>query len=135
MTFPSALRRVLIAAVWLTAASSVTAHASSCPGATIVKSAGASFIGAAQQGSTAAFSSALARHTDIDSLAMFALGPYRKNLPAARHGEYVRNTQRSMSQFLAGHASHFEGADFKIESCTGDLVQTSLDEAKWSGVS
>jgi ABC-type transporter MlaC component len=98
-----------------------------CPGADTVKNAANSFIRAAESGSAPAFATALAKHTDVNSLALLALGKYRDRLPPARRDEYVANARRFMSEFLADHADHFHWAGLTIESCKGDLIQTSLD--------
>src|SRR5215471_18073444 len=80
------------------------AGAASCPAADTVKGAASAFLGAARNGSPGAFSAALSRYTNVDSLALFALGKYRSELPSNRRDEYVRNTQRYISRFLADHA-------------------------------
>jgi phospholipid transport system substrate-binding protein len=107
--------------------SAVPARAAECPAAGAVKSAAQSFIGAARSGSPAAFSAALARHADINALAMFALGKYRKDLPASRKAEYVKKAHAYMGRFLAKHAGRFDGSGFTIDSCKGNLVRTSLN--------
>lgn len=103
------------------------APAAECPAAGAVRSAAMSFIGAARRGLPAAFSAALSRHADMEALALFALGKYRKDLPAARRAEYVRNAQRYMGRFLAYYAGRFDGSGFTVESCKGNLVGTSLN--------
>ena len=101
--------------------------AASCPAAGVVNRAGLAFMDAARGGSAAAFSSALARHTDVRGAAIFALGQYRKDLPPARQGEYVRNAQSYMARFLLDNARPFRSSrDLIIESCKGNLVETSL---------
>jgi hypothetical protein len=109
------------------ACSSVGGEAASCPGADAVKKAASSFVRAAETGSPAAFASALARHTNTDQLALFALGKYRDRLPAARRDEYISNARRFMSQFLASNADRFRWSSLVVESCKGNLIQTSLD--------
>jgi ABC-type transporter MlaC component len=120
-------RRIAIAAtlatIVLTAAPA--AVAAECPAAGPVKAAAASFMSAARTKSPGAFSAALARHTDVTSLALFALGPYRKDLSAARRAQYVRSAQGYMGAFLASNASRFGSASLSIEDCKGNLVETS----------
>jgi ABC-type transporter MlaC component len=102
-------------------------HAASCAGADTVKGAANAFIAAARSGSTSGFASALARYTNVEALALFALGKYRGDLPADRRSEYVRNAQRYMAAFLADNAGRFSGAAaIAIESCNGNLIQTSV---------
>lgn len=105
-----------------------SAMAADCPAGRVVKSAGAAFMNAARRGSAPAFASALARYTDLRGTAFFALGQYRSKLPAARHGEYVRNTHFYMTRFLLRNARSFRSSrTLVIEVCTGNLVETSLD--------
>lgn len=120
---------IAAALAWLAAGALATpqALAADCPGAGVVRNAAADFIGAAQRGSAAAFSSALARNADVRGTALFALGQYRKNLPPARQREYVQRAQAYMAQFLRQHSGPFRSSrDLTIESCRGNLVETSL---------
>jgi ABC-type transporter MlaC component len=123
--------RVVLAAIacmatvmWL----SIAAEAASCPGAGTVKNAANSFTRAAQAGSASAFSAALTKHTDVEALALFALGRYRDRLPADRRREYASNARRYMSQFLANHADRFRWSGLTVQSCKDNLVQTALSE-------
>jgi phospholipid transport system substrate-binding protein len=99
--------------------------AADCPAAGPVKAAAASFMSAARAKSPGAFSAALSRHADVTSLALFALGPYRKDLPAARRAQYVRSAQGFMGAFLADNAKRFGSASLSIETCRGNLVETT----------
>jgi len=127
---PGKISRLLaaLASLAIAMAFAASAEAADCPGADTVKNAASAFLGAARNGSASAFSAALSRYTDADSLAIFALGKYRAQLPANRRDEYVRNTRRYMSQFLADHAGNFKGGSkVSVESCSGNLITTSLD--------
>jgi ABC-type transporter MlaC component len=126
----TAIRRTLAAITCFAAVIAFTlfSEAATCPGGKAVTKAASDFIGAARDGSASAFAVALTRHADVDAVALFALGKYRNELPAARHREYVRNAHRYMSRFLADHARRFRGgSELKIESCKGNLIETSLD--------
>jgi len=98
-----------------------------CPVAGIVNNAGAAFIIAAGSGSEGAFASALSRYADVNAIAISALGQYRKGLPAARRGEYLRNAKRYMARFLLDNSRSFRSSrDLRIEKCNGNVVETSL---------
>jgi phospholipid transport system substrate-binding protein len=117
-----------LAGLAIATATAASAQAASCLAASTVKSAASAFLSAARSGSPSAFSAALNRYTNVDSLAIFALGKYRADLPPARRDEYVRNTRYYMSQFLADHAGNFKGGtNIAVENCSGNLVTTSLD--------
>ena len=130
MSIIDSFRTVLttLACVAAVTCSSMTVEAASCPAADTVKNAAKSFVHAAQAGSASAFAAALTKHTDVDALALFALGRYRDRLPAARRQEYVSNARRYMSQFLADHADHFRWSGLVVQSCKDNLVQTALSE-------
>ena len=81
---------------------------------------------AANSGSANAFSSAASRFADLNAIAMFALGPYRKDLPRSRSGEYVALTRKFMGQFMAQYASKFSGNGIVITSCAGNIIGTKL---------
>lgn len=123
--------RILAAAVVLltvVGTSAPPSRAANCPVAGTVTSAAAAFSSAAQAGSAAAFSSALARYTDVRGAAFFALGQYRKDLPAARQGEFLRGTQAFMARFLLRYAGPFKSRrNLVIETCRGNVVETSLE--------
>jgi ABC-type transporter MlaC component len=102
--------------------------AASCPAAPTVMRAGSAFMAAAHSGTLASFSSALAQHTDVRGAALFALGQYRSELPPARQREYLTGAQSYIARFLMQHAGPFrESRNLVIESCRGNLVETSLD--------
>jgi phospholipid transport system substrate-binding protein len=83
-------------------------------------------MGAARVGNAGAFSSAAGRYADLHGLAIFALGPYRKNLPKNREAEYVALTKKFMGSFMAQYASKFSGTGITITKCTGNVVSTKL---------
>jgi phospholipid transport system substrate-binding protein len=98
-----------------------------CPVAGVVKNAGEAFIDAAARSNEAAFTSALSRYTDVNAVAFFALGQYRKSLPPARQSEYLKNARRYMARVLLDNSRSFRSSrDLTIEKCNGNLVETSL---------
>jgi phospholipid transport system substrate-binding protein len=116
----------------LAALMAAPAHAQSCPGQRIVQAAAASFNqAAASSGSPRAFAAVLDRHADVSRLAMFALGPYRRALPAARRSEYVQLTRAFIGRFLAENAYSFAGAQPTLIGCSSDqgfhLVDTRVN--------
>jgi ABC-type transporter MlaC component len=129
----SALRtfRIFAAALALLTVMGVSApqsQAANCPAAGAVMNAGSAFMDAAQSHSAGAFSSALARHTDVRGAALFALGQYRSDLPRARQREYVSGAQSFMARFLLEYSGPFRSSrDFVIDNCRGNLVETSFE--------
>ena len=97
----------------------------SCAGANLVQSAANSFAAASQTHSPAAFANAIARYSDTNSIALFALGPFRSRLPAARQEEYFAKVRAFMGRFFADHAGSFANASLQIESCDGHQIRSS----------
>lgn len=96
------------------------AQAQSCPGANTVRSAAVSLIEAAHSGSPQAFAAVVDRYANVSRLAMFALGPYRRAMPEALRGEYVRLTRQFIGNVLASRAGSFVGGEFRIVACGSD---------------
>jgi MlaC protein len=123
--------RILAAALAVFAVIGISmspAPAADCPAAGVVRNAGVAFMGAARQGSAAAFASALARHADVRAISISALGQYRNGLPPASQREYLKNSHSYMAQFLLDNARPFRSSrELTIETCNGNLVETSLD--------
>ncbi|MGH6855435.1 MAG: ABC transporter substrate-binding protein [Aestuariivirga sp.] len=96
-----------------------SATAGRCVAESFVKNAGAAIMRAARTGSAEAFSGAASRHADVNVIALFALGPYRRSLPKSREAEYVRLTRAFIGEFMARYAGRFNGTGIDIISCTG----------------
>ena len=100
--------------------------AAPCPAENLVQNAGAAFMGASRAGTSGAFIGAASRFADLRGLALFALGPYRKNLPKNREAEYVALARQFMGRFMAQYASRFSGNAITITSCGGNVIGTKL---------
>ncbi len=104
--------------------------AAPCAAEGFVQNAGAAFMGAARSGSAGAFTGAASRYADLHGIALFALGPYRKNLPRGREAEYVALTKKFMGEFMSQYASHFSGTGMIITKCSGNTVATKLSSGQ-----
>ncbi len=93
------------------------AQAATCPAENFIQRAGQAFMNAADSGSPQAFSSAAARFADLRSIALFALGPYRRDLDPSLETRYVARAKNFMGRFMADHASRFSGSGITITSC------------------
>jgi phospholipid transport system substrate-binding protein len=102
------------------------ASADTCAAEGYIQNAGAAFMSAARTGSPGAFTNAASRFADLHSIALFALGPYRKNLPRGREGEYVAQTKKFMGRFMAQYSNKFSGSGITITSCNGNMIGTRL---------
>lgn len=109
---------------------SAQAQAATCAAEGFVQNAGAAFMGAARSGSAGAFTGAASRYADLRGIALFALGPYRKDLPRGREAEYVALTKKFMGEFMAQYASRFRGSSMIITKCSGNTVATKLSSGQ-----
>ena len=111
----------LMLSVWVGVGGAPQSHA--CEGAQVADSAGAAFLGAAQQGSAPAFASALAAHADMDKITIFALGRYQNQLHPNRRAELTNLTSRYVSTTLADFAGKFRGTGIKAIECrSGEVI-------------
>jgi len=108
---------ILGAGALATLAPGIVSAAEQCDAGPFINTAARAFMRAANGGSPNAFSSAVARFSNIESLALNALGPYRSKLPRARQQEYVRRTKAYIGRLLADNASRFSGNGITVNSC------------------
>jgi ABC-type transporter MlaC component len=124
-----AMRNLCLCLFFLAAISTGSALAA-CSGEAVVKAAAASFTTARSIGTADAFADAVAKHTDITTLALSALGQYRKELKPDRQAEYIAKTKAYVGRFLLRYADRIAQANLVIDSCAGDLVKTSAGTSK-----
>jgi len=106
---------------------SAPARAASCPAADVALKAGEAFLEAAHTQRASDFAAALASYTDMDQIALFALGKYRSSLPAARKAEFVSLTSHYVANTLADFALKFRATAIKLIDCHGGQVATRLE--------
>lgn len=126
MTLSSSSRLAIATAIMGLVLSGEPADAAlqSCAGATLVQSAAKSFAAASQTHSPAAFAHAIASYSDTNAIALFALGPFRSELPPAHREEYFARARAFMGRFFADHAGSFANASLQIESCDGGQIRS-----------
>jgi phospholipid transport system substrate-binding protein len=114
--------------------SPASASAAKCEAAPFIESAGGAFTSAARQGSAGAFANAASRYTDLNGIAMFALGSYRGQLKKSQQGEYIALTRGFIGRFMAENASSLAGKDIIVKDCSGSkdsmVVNTQLSNGK-----
>src|SRR5919106_7073930 len=81
-----------------------------------VNQVGNSVIAAANSGSVQQFRSILRQNADISAIALFSLGQYRKNLPAAKRQEYYRLVEQSIANVFRTHANKLKGQSLSVQS-------------------
>ena len=105
-------------------ASPADATYATCPGANLVQSAAKSFADASRTHNPAVFANAISRYSDVNGLALFALGQYRGELPPNRKAEYVAKTRAYIGRFLAAHEGRFANSALQIQSCFGGQIRS-----------
>jgi len=124
MTLAPGLGAVFLASLLL---ATPPAGAATCPQMNVAIEAGNAFLAAARTEHPADFAAALAKYADMDRVALFALGKYRRALPDARRAEFVALSSRYVANTLAGFALKFRAMSIKPVECQDSLVITSLE--------
>jgi phospholipid transport system substrate-binding protein len=76
-------------------------------------------IAAANSGSVDRFRALLRQNADIAAIALFSLGPYRRNLPDSRRAEYYRLVERHISGVFAAHTGKLKGQRLTVSGSRG----------------
>lgn len=128
------MRWIAILTVSLLFLLSFNTAVNACEAQAFINNAGNAMMGAARVGSPKAFSGVASRYTDLNSIALFALGPNRAAMNKTQQAEYIVLTRGFIGRFMARHAGKFSGNGLKITGCVGsknDLtVNTQLSTGK-----
>lgn len=81
-------------------------------------------IAAARSGSASSFRNLVRRHSAISSVASFALGKYRRKLPASKRSEYNKLVTKFVTGMFIQNARSFAGQSYVINS---SVKRTSKD--------
>lgn len=73
------------------------------------------------------FIALLNRHANIPGVALFALGPYRNRLPAARRARYNRLVLDYVAGLFVSYVNEFSGTSFEIRSSFPSGQATIVD--------
>jgi len=103
------------------------ARAANCPAGDVAMKAGTAFLAAAHTQRASDFAAALASYTNMDQIALFALGKYRSSLPAAQKAEFVSLTSQYVANTLADFALKFRATGIKLIECRGNQAATRLE--------
>jgi phospholipid transport system substrate-binding protein len=108
-------RRLLLGMLGLAAAASMPLPGFAATAAEdYVSRIGNSVIAAANNGSVSQFRSVMRANADIASIAIFSLGPYRKNLGAGQRQEYFRLVEQYISSVFVAHSSKLKGQKLQV---------------------
>ena len=103
------------------------ASAAICVEAATAERAGSALIEAARSGSTEAFSTALGNHADMRSIAVFALGKYRKHVSDAELATFVSLTQTYVARTFNDYRLKFKAQRIDVSDCRGGVIHSKLE--------
>ena len=91
------------------------------PAEQYVTSVGSSVIRVANSGAGKAamrqrLSSLISQNANVRSVGLVALGPYRKDLPPGKAGEFVRLVSFYMAAFFVYYIDEFQGSSIEVNS-------------------
>ena len=105
-----------------------TVEAATCASGKVAERAGNALVKAARSRSPSAFAGALRKHADMRTIALFALGKYRKKLPKSSEGTYVKLTSTYVSKTLASFSKKFRANSVEVVRCKGKTVEAKLNQ-------
>ncbi|MDH3740941.1 MAG: ABC transporter substrate-binding protein [Hyphomicrobiales bacterium] len=105
-----------------------TVEAAPCAAGAVAERAGNALVKAAKSKSASAFASALRKHADMRTIALFALGKHRKKLPKSSEGTYVKLTSSYVSKTLASFSKKFRASSVEAVRCRGKTVESKLNQ-------
>lgn len=86
------------------------------PAESFVQTVGNSVLAAARNGSVENFRSVLRANADLDTIALFSLGSYRKNLDAGKKAEFVGLVEAYISRVFSENAARLAGESLEVSS-------------------
>jgi len=93
------------------------ARAGSCVQAGVVERVANDLEAAARSGSISAYTRVLQRHAGVTGLALFALGPYRRDIKGHLRSEYVRLATQYMGRVMADYGHQILNGKLVIKDC------------------
>ncbi|MGI9462760.1 MAG: ABC transporter substrate-binding protein [Aestuariivirgaceae bacterium] len=129
ITIPRRFLPLTAAVVMLAAAAPWSpADAAPCAAGALAEKAGTAFVSAAKSRSSSAFAGALRKHVDMRSVALFALGKYRKKLPKGNEREFVKLTSTYVARTLTDFSKKFRASSVEAVRCRGTTIESKLNQ-------
>ena len=114
--------RLLLASALTALTMILPSQALACEAEALVKGIATSFERAAKNQSPRAFAISAARYTNMRTLALFALGPYRAQLPQEDEARYVSLARSFLGRWMAENSTRISGSGLTIQTCSAQLV-------------
>jgi phospholipid transport system substrate-binding protein len=93
------------------------------PSVSYMNKVGSDLLNAHRRATTASFLRVVQRHSDVSSIADYALGDYGSKLPAAQKARYQRGVAVFMSRYLAAQSREYTIAKFEV-------LDAAVDDSK-----
>lgn len=126
-------RRALLGTILLGTLASAFPVAAATSAESFVSSVGNSVIEAARNGSAETFRGVLRASADVETIAIFSLGSYRKNLDSGRKAEYVELVETYISRVFSENAARLAGESLEVtgsqEAADSVIVKSQLKYA------
>lgn len=94
------------------------------PAAKYMQKAAQSLMAAQRRGTISAFASAIQRHADVPSIAMYSLGTYRSELRKSKRSAYYRGVRTFMARYFTDQSRKYRVVDAEIDP---DVRKTAKD--------
>ena len=107
-------RRALLGTILLGTLSFAVPTKAASAAESFVSSVGNSVIEAARNGSKETFRNVLRASADVETIAVFSLGSYRKNLDAGRKAEYVGLVETYIARVFSENAARLAGESLEV---------------------
>ncbi len=120
--------RTTLAATALTLAlvAGAPSIAEACGPKGFVKNVSAKMLSAAKSGSTGSFRSLINSYADVGAIGTFALGRYRKQLPAGDRAAYQKGMANFMAKTMAQYSKKFRAIGVEVGRCSSTKVTSKL---------
>ncbi len=100
--------------------------AEACGPKGFIKTVGTKMLSAAKSGSTGSFRSLINSYADVGAIGNFALGKYRKLVPAGDQAAYRKSMANFMAKTMAQYSKKFRAIGVQVGRCSSSKVTSKL---------
>jgi phospholipid transport system substrate-binding protein len=123
-------RRTFMALLGTAATAGSVAAAADHPSVVYMNKVGSDLLFAHRRATTASFLRVVQRHSDVGSIADYALGDYGSKLPSAQKARYQRGVAVFMSRYLAAQSREYTIAKFEVQDAAVDASKDVIVSTK-----
>ncbi len=100
--------------------------AEACGPRGFIKNVSSKMLSAAKSGSTGSFRSLINSYADVNAIGNFALGRYRKLVPASDKAAYQKSMANFMAKTMAQYSKKFRAIGVEVGRCSSSKVTSKL---------